>query len=139
VGVDLNFDLQAPHARVARGVLDDGAARLEQRYTTAVLLSPGLTIPVELEKEIAVLDVPLPTFRDLAQLLKEIVEVLRQDQRISVNLSREQAEQLCKAAMGLTLMLRSRRPAVASPRLRGPWGSTSTLPYRPETRLGPGP
>ncbi len=76
---------------------------LKGRYTTAVLLSPTLTMPVELEKEIAVLDVPLPTFRDLAQLLKEIVEVLRQDPRVSVSLTREQGEQLVKAAMGLTL------------------------------------
>ncbi len=54
------------------------AHALKSTYTTVVLLSPSLVIPPELEKEISVLDVPLPTYRDLLQLLKEIVGVLRQ-------------------------------------------------------------
>ncbi len=88
--------------KVVRALRELGQ-ELKGRYTTAVLLSPVLSVPVELEKEMAVLDVPLPTFRDLAQLLKEIVEVLRQDGRVTVDLRRDQAEQLVKAAMGLTL------------------------------------
>src|SRR4051812_1326546 len=76
---------------------------LKSTYTTVMLLSPVLAIPVELEKEISVLDVPLPTFRDLYQLLKEIVTVVRQGNKARVDLSREQAEQLIKAAQGLTL------------------------------------
>ena len=43
-------------------------------YTTVILLSPALVMPPELEKEISVLDVPLPTYRDLLELLKEIVD-----------------------------------------------------------------
>jgi SpoVK/Ycf46/Vps4 family AAA+-type ATPase len=58
---------------------------------------------VELEKEISVLDVPLPSFRDLYQLLREIVAVVRQGNKARVDLTREQAEQLIKAAQGLTL------------------------------------
>src|SRR2546422_903301 len=76
---------------------------LKSTYTTVILLSPILQIPVELEKEVSVLDVPLPGFRDLYQLLREIVLVVRQGNRATVNLSREQAEQLIKAAQGLTL------------------------------------
>src|SRR5206468_8186438 len=79
------------------------AQDLKSTYTTVMLLSPVLTIPVELEKEISVLDVPLPSFQDLYQLLKEIVGVVRQGNKARVNLSREQAEQLIKAAQGLTL------------------------------------
>src|SRR6266849_2832282 len=79
------------------------AQDLKSTYTTVILLSPVLQIPVELEKEISVLDVPLPGFRDLYQLLREIVLVVRQGNRATVNLSREQAEQLIKAAQGLTL------------------------------------
>jgi hypothetical protein len=79
------------------------AQDLKSTYTTVILLSPVLQIPVELEKEISVLDVPLPSFRDLYQLLKEIVTVVRQGRRATVELSREQAEQLIKAAQGLTL------------------------------------
>src|SRR5947207_5958327 len=76
---------------------------LKSTYTTVILLSPVLTIPVELEKEISVLDVPLPTFRDLLQLLKEIVGVGRRGNKARVELTKEQAENIIKAAQGLTL------------------------------------
>jgi ATP-dependent 26S proteasome regulatory subunit len=76
---------------------------LKSTLTTVILLSPVLRIPPELEKDVSVLDVPLPSFRDLLQLLKEIIGVVRQGNKASVNLSREQAEQLIKAAQGLTL------------------------------------
>src|SRR5436309_3851102 len=89
-------------AQVVRA-LRELAQDLKSTYTTVILLSPVLQIPVELEKEISVLDVPLPGFRDLYQLLREIVLVVRQGNRATVDLSREQAEQLIKAAQGLTL------------------------------------
>ena len=76
---------------------------LKSTYTTVILLSPTLTIPVELEKEISVLDVPLPSFRDLFQLLKEIVGVVRRGNKARVELTKEQAENIIKAAQGLTL------------------------------------
>src|SRR5438067_2974104 len=79
------------------------AQDLKSTYTTVILLSPTMVIPTELEKEISVLDVPLPTFRDLIQLLKEIVAVVRQGNKARIDLTREQAEQLIKAAQGLTL------------------------------------
>jgi len=87
---------------VVRAVRDLGQ-QLKSAYTTAILLSPTLNIPVELEKDVTVLDVPLPSFADLWQLLSEIVGVLRQGKRATVELSRSSAEQLVKAALGLTL------------------------------------
>src|SRR3954466_285343 len=79
------------------------AQDLKSTFTTVILLSPSASIPLELEKDISVLDVPLPGFRELTQLLREIVAVVRQGNRASIDLSREQAEQLIKAAQGLTL------------------------------------
>jgi ATP-dependent 26S proteasome regulatory subunit len=79
------------------------AQSLKSTYTTVMILSPSLQIPVELEKEITVLDVPLPTFSELLQLLKEIVGVLRQGQKAVVDLKKEDAEQIIRAAQGLTL------------------------------------
>src|SRR5438477_11231587 len=79
------------------------AQDLKSTYTTVILLSPVLQIPVELEKEMFVLDVPLSGLRDLYQQLREIVLVVRQGNRATVDLSKEQAEQLIKAAQGLTL------------------------------------
>lgn len=83
--------------------LRDLAHALKSTYTTVLLLSPTLAIPPELEKEISVLDVPLPTRADLLALLREIVGVLRQTGRAKVELSNEDAHQLITAALGLTL------------------------------------
>jgi ATP-dependent 26S proteasome regulatory subunit len=79
------------------------AQQLKASYSTVVLVSPTVTIPVELEKEISVLDVPLPTFDDLRQLLDEITDVVRKGRRAVVDLDNAQTELLLKAALGLTL------------------------------------
>jgi hypothetical protein len=76
---------------------------LKTTYTTLVLLSPSLNIPTELEKDLSVLDVPLPTFEDLRQLLTEIVQVLRKNNRTTIELDRGHADALIKASQGLTL------------------------------------
>jgi SpoVK/Ycf46/Vps4 family AAA+-type ATPase len=97
---DLHAHLDAPLVvRALRELAHD----LKSTFTTVILLSPVLRIPTELEKDVSVLDVPLPSFRDLVQLLREIINVVRQGNKASVNLTREQAEQLIKAAQGLTL------------------------------------
>ena len=80
-------------AAVVRG-MRELAQDLKSTFTTVILLAPVLTIPVELEKEVSVLDVPLPSFRDLYQLLKEIVTVVRRGNKARVELTREQAEQI---------------------------------------------
>ena len=76
---------------------------LENSYSTVILLSPILKIPVELEKDVTVLDVPLPDFRELLDLLRGIAQVLKQQGRAEVNLQRSEVEQLVRAALGLTL------------------------------------
>lgn len=83
--------------------LRDLAHALKATYTTVILLSPTLAIPPELEKELSVLDIPLPTYQDLIELLKEIVGVVRKNNRAKVELTKDDADQLVKAALGLTL------------------------------------
>jgi SpoVK/Ycf46/Vps4 family AAA+-type ATPase len=87
---------------VIRG-LRELAQSLKTTYTTVILLSPVLQIPTELEKELTVLDVPLPTHAELYGLLKEIAEVVVKGNRASVSLRREDADAIAKAAQGLTL------------------------------------
>jgi SpoVK/Ycf46/Vps4 family AAA+-type ATPase len=87
---------------VVRGLRELGHA-LKATYTTVLLVSPVLAIPPELEKEISVLDLPLPTRQDLFELLREIVAVVKRNERAKVELSRDDVEQLLKAAQGLTL------------------------------------
>ncbi len=87
---------------VIRG-LRELAHSLKTTYTTVILLSPVLQIPTELEKELTVLDVPLPTHDELYGLLKEIAEVVVKGNRATVTLRREDADAIAKAAQGLTL------------------------------------
>ena len=87
---------------VIRG-LRELAHSLKTTYTTVILLSPVLQIPTELEKEMTVLDVPLPTHDELYGLLKEIAEVVVKGNRATVSLRREDADAIAKAAQGLTL------------------------------------
>ena len=81
----------------------DLAHALKSTYSTVLILSPVLSIPPELEKEVTVLDVPLPTAQDLLSLLREIVAVVRRDGKSTVELTVEDAEHLVRAALGLTL------------------------------------
>lgn len=76
---------------------------LKSTFTTVILLSPSLLIPVELEKEVSVIDVPMPGYNDLLRLLKEIVAVVRRTNKATIELSRDHADQLIKAALGLTM------------------------------------
>jgi len=89
-------------AEVVRG-LRELAHVLKSSFTTAVMLSPVLRIAPELEKEITVVDVPLPTFEELFQLLVEIVQLVRHSGRASVDLEHDRVEELVRAAQGLTL------------------------------------
>jgi AAA+ superfamily predicted ATPase len=88
--------------KVVRG-LRELAVDLKQSYSTLVLLSPVLKIPAELEKEMSVLDVPLPGPAELGELLREIVTVVRENKRATVALTGEEAGRLVRAAQGLTL------------------------------------
>jgi SpoVK/Ycf46/Vps4 family AAA+-type ATPase len=58
---------------------------------------------VELEKEITVLNFPLPTRSDLLQLLEKIIEDLKQHRRVKIDLDDTDREKLLRAALGLTL------------------------------------
>jgi AAA+ superfamily predicted ATPase len=87
---------------VVRAVRDLARA-LKATYTTVFLLSPVLVMPPEIEKEVSVLDVPLPTYRDLFELLREIADVVRRNHRARVELTRDDADALVQAALGLTM------------------------------------
>ena len=87
---------------VVRAVRELGH-QLKGSFSTVVFLSPTLKIPVELEKDISVLDVPLPGYEDLRKLLREIVQVIRANNRVKVELTNQDAEALIRAAQGLTL------------------------------------
>jgi SpoVK/Ycf46/Vps4 family AAA+-type ATPase len=68
-----------------------------------IIVSPILTIPTELQKEITIVDFDLPTFAELKTVLNEMIEANQASGRISIELNDLEAEKLAKAALGLTL------------------------------------
>ncbi|HCA47118.1 MAG TPA: ATPase [Armatimonadetes bacterium] len=82
--------------------LRDVAKAFRSSYKTLVILSPVLTIPPHLEKEITVIDYPLPDEAALGELLDALIAQLRDHPTIHVDLTDETREGILKAALGLT-------------------------------------
>src|SRR6266498_511185 len=83
--------------------LKEIALQLKNSFKTIILVSPVLEIPIELEKEITMLNFPLPAREDLAALLDKIVEEVKQFKQVKVDLDEAGRERLLQAALGLTL------------------------------------
>ncbi len=100
------FVLKDFHAHLDRPevvrALRDLVTSLKQSFKTLVILSPVLTIPRELEKDVTVLDVPLPDAAEIGSLLDGIVQSVRNDARVTINATAELRERIIKAALGLT-------------------------------------
>jgi ATP-dependent 26S proteasome regulatory subunit len=87
---------------VVRALRELGHA-LKTTQSSVLILSPVMTIPPELEKDISVIDVPLPTTDELKMLLKDIYGILKKGNKVEAQLSHDDADLLVKAAHGLTL------------------------------------
>jgi len=77
--------------------LRDAIASFKGTQKTILLMSPVQNVPIELEKEVVVLDFPLPSMAELDDVLTEQL-----DQTRSRRISTETREKLLKAALGLT-------------------------------------
>lgn len=70
---------------------------------TLIIVAPVLKLPTDLDKEITILDFPLPSEEEILKVLENMVETNKADGRIVFELSATGKEKLAKAAMGLTL------------------------------------
>jgi SpoVK/Ycf46/Vps4 family AAA+-type ATPase len=77
--------------------LRDAIATFKGSDKVIILMSPVQTVPIELEKEVVVLDYPLPNLAELNQVLSERLLVSK-----TKRLDTETREKLLKAALGLT-------------------------------------
>ncbi|MGF1496040.1 MAG: AAA family ATPase [Elainellaceae cyanobacterium] len=77
--------------------LRDAIASFKDTQKTIILMSPVQEVPIELEKEVVVLDFPLPDLGEINQVLSKHLDQVR-TRRIST----EAREKLLKAALGLT-------------------------------------
>jgi ATPase family associated with various cellular activities (AAA) len=83
--------------------LKDIALNLKNSFKTIILISPVMEIPTELDKEITVVNFPLPAKEDLAALVDKILEDMRQFKQVHVALDPDDRDRLLQAALGLTL------------------------------------
>jgi SpoVK/Ycf46/Vps4 family AAA+-type ATPase len=82
--------------------LRDLSHALKTTYKTLIILGPTLKLPNELEKDVTVVDYPLPDFEELGSMLDGIVQSVKDNAQIKSNLTSAQREQIIKAAQGLT-------------------------------------
>ncbi len=101
------FCLKDFHAFIKDNVvirtLRDLAVKLRHTYTSVIILSPILEIPQELEKELTILDFPLPKKPELLELLRQINDELKGNPNFKIDLSPEATDKILDAAVGLTL------------------------------------
>ncbi len=83
--------------------LREVAEYLKNSYKTLVLIAPSMQIPSELEKDITLVDFPLPCFDELGRLLDRIVEDVKDNPQIEIDIDDESREKILRAALGLTL------------------------------------
>ncbi|HOC91226.1 MAG TPA: AAA family ATPase [bacterium] len=68
-----------------------------------VLISPVSELPLELQKDVTIMDFDLPSKEELLELLRDMIAANRQTGRIEVELVAEDEERLVNAALGLTM------------------------------------
>ncbi|MGZ3705906.1 MAG: hypothetical protein ACXWP1_08235, partial [Bdellovibrionota bacterium] len=96
---DFHPFLDDPHV-VRR--LRDACADLQNSYKTILICGPTLNLPCELEKEITLIDIPLPDFAELFEILKGVCDSINAKDPNVVKLTADDARLLVRAAQGLT-------------------------------------
>ncbi len=88
--------------RIVRA-LRDLVQDLKTSYKTLILLSPVLEIPVELEKDVTVVDYDLPGADELLALFQDVIASAKAGGRFQVDVKAGEGEKLIHAALGMTL------------------------------------
>jgi len=97
---DFHPFLEDPHV-IRR--LRDAAHDLKGTYKNILIASPRLNLPMELEKDVTLIDIPLPDGNELFELLKSVCTTVAQKNKSAVKLNTDEGWALVRAAQGLTL------------------------------------
>lgn len=97
----LDFHPYILEAKVTRK-LRDLINSLQSSSSCVVILSPKFVLPQELEKDVAVIDYPLPDLKGMKALFSTIEDGLKQNPRFQIRLSEEEKELLLQGVLGLT-------------------------------------
>lgn len=77
---------------------------LSEQRKTLIFLDPVATVPLELQKDVIRLELPLPGYEDLRDELTTTLQLLRETGTALPGLSEDDEDHLIKAMMGLTLV-----------------------------------
>jgi ATP-dependent 26S proteasome regulatory subunit len=83
--------------------LRDVAHHLRDTYKTIVITSPLMRIAPELAKDVTLIDFGLPGPAEFGTLLNRIIEDVKDNPKVKIELDAESRERLLNAARGLTL------------------------------------
>lgn len=88
--------------RVIR-LLRDLSGRLRGKSQCIVITAPLLKLPVDLEKDITVVDFGLPGAEEISEVLDTVLKAIETKTSVSKDLSEDVREQIIKSCQGLTL------------------------------------
>lgn len=89
-------------SRVVR-LLRDLALRIRGKAQTLIVLGPTLNLPTELEKDVTVVEFPLPGRPEIEAQLDKVIAALKGTPSVDAKLTPETREMIIKSAQGLTL------------------------------------
>jgi ATP-dependent 26S proteasome regulatory subunit len=92
----------APNASLVIRLIRDILGDLKSSGKTLLWVSPVLRIAPELEKDVTVLDMPLPEETEYNGILESLIDRVKDNPRIIVNLNEDDKDKLVKACQGLT-------------------------------------
>ena len=87
---------------IARKVREVGLY-LKNSYKTLILVSPTLRLPMELEKEVCVVDFDLPGREEIGELLDNTIAQMNKSANLNISLAPPAKESIVHAALGLTI------------------------------------
>jgi SpoVK/Ycf46/Vps4 family AAA+-type ATPase len=96
-----DFHAYMKDSRVVR-LLRDLAARLRGRAQTLFIISPVMSLPTELEKDITVIEFPLPSSKEIEQQLDDVIKAMKDNKAVDVTLEKDMRELIVHSAQGLT-------------------------------------
>ncbi len=82
--------------------LKDAAKKIENNYKTIFMVSPFMTIPVEIEHEVVLVDVPLPSIEEINHALQQVLAREKHRDSLSQSLDQDKVDLFLKAGAGLT-------------------------------------
>jgi len=75
---------------------------LKRTQKNIIIISPKLALPSDLDKEISVVEFPLPSKKEIEEVFNKLLIGIRNQPKLDLNITAEAKEQIVKALQGLT-------------------------------------